>query len=371
VLILIPFVDLKKEYAAIQDDVSKAIQRVLEKQRFIQGEESQSFEEEFCHYVGVKHGIAVNSGSDALFLTVKALGIKKGDEVITVSNTYISTVDAITRSGAKPVLVDIDPKTYTIDVSKARDKIGARTKVILPVHMYGHPAQMGEIAELASKHGLLVVEDASHAHGSEYKGKKVGALGDAACFSFYPSKNLGAYGDAGIILTNNSQLSDKLAAFRNYGQRKKNRHEFIGVNSRMDEIQAAILRAKLPYLDQWNDARRESAALYTELLGERKIVTPLEEKYAKHVYHLYVIRCKRRNIVQKELGRRGVETGIHYPMPVHKQKAYTELGFRTRLPITEKASREILSLPMHPWLTKDEVTYVTNTIKDALDRKAW
>lgn len=362
---MIRFVDLKKEYAAIRDDVSKAIGRVLESQRFIQGEESTRFEEEFSHYIGVKHGIAVNSGSDALFLTLKALGLKKGDEVITVSNTYISTVDAITRNGAKPVFVDIDPKTYAMDTSRARDKMGSRTKVILPVHMYGHPAQMDEITELADEHGLLAVEDASHAHGSEYKGQKVGALGDAACFSLYPSKNLGAYGDAGIILTNDSRLSEKLRMLRNYGQRKKNRYDFVGVNSRMDEIQAAILRAKLPHLDQWNNARRKAAALYNELLKETEIVTPVEEKYVKHVYHLYVIRCKRRSIVQKKLAGRGVETGIHYPVPVHRQKAYAELGFHARLPTTENVTRQILSLPMHPWLTKDEVTYVADVIKNA------
>ena len=363
---MILFVDLKREYASIRADISKAIQRVLQKQRFIQGEETQKFEEEFSRYIGVKHGVAVNSGSDSLFLTVRALGIAEGDEVITVSNTYISTVDAITRSGAKPVFVDIDPRTYTIDVSNARKKISSHTKAIIPVHLYGHPAHMDEISELANEHGLLVVEDASHAHGSEYRRKKVGGLGDVACFSFYPSKNLGAYGDAGMVLTDDTQLADKLRAFRNYGQRGKNRHEFIGVNSRMDEVQAAVLRTKLPYLDRWNEARRKSAALYSELLGQAHIVVPLEEDHAKHVYHLYVIRSKRRDTVQQKLAQKGIETGIHYPTPVHKQQAYLRLGFHESLPQTERICKEILSLPMHPWITEDEVTQVTTEIKKTL-----
>jgi len=226
-------------------DISKSIQRVLGRQRFICGEESQEFEKEFCRYIGVKEGVAVNSGSDALFLTVRALGISKGDEVITVSNTYISTVDAITRNGARPVFVDIDLRTYTIDTLEIRKKVSSRTKAIIPVHMYGHPAHMDEILEIAREHGLLVVEDASHAHGSEYKGKRVGGLADVACFSFYPSKNLGAYGDAGIILTNETELADKLRAFRNYGQRSKNYHEFIGVNSRTDHPQVGFRSIKL------------------------------------------------------------------------------------------------------------------------------
>lgn len=358
---MIPFIDLKKEYTEIKWEINEAIQQVIEKGTFILGEETEKFEREFSSYIGVKHGVGVNSGSDALFLTLKALGISTGDEVITVSHTFIATADAITRNGATPVFVDINPETYCIDAEKIEEKITKRTKAILPVHIYGHPAEMDTIREIAQAHDLHVVEDACQAHGAEYGGKKVGSLSDAGCFSFYPIKNLGAYGDGGIIVTNNEELAAKLRMLRNYGQRQKYHHELIGINSRLDEIQAAILRVKLKHLNEWNSKRRENAKSYNELLSEAKIITPAE-KNAKHAYHLYVIRCKERDALKQYLLKNEIQTLIHYPTPVHKQKAYKDLSSSYRLPITEEICKEILSLPMFPQLTKKEIESVAKAI---------
>ena len=327
------------------------------------GEELERFEDEFSKYMGTKCAIGVNSGSDALFLALQALGIGKGDEVITVSHTFISTVDAIARNGAKPVFVDIDPKIYCIDVTKIEEKITKKTKALLPVHLYGHPAEMDAIIKIAKKHNLPVIEDACQAHGAEYRGKKVGNIGDIGCFSFYPVKNLGAYGDGGMVVTNNSELARKLRMLRNYGQPKKYYHDFIGVNSRLDEMQAAILRVKLKNLDNWNSSRRRFAHIYDMLLKDADVVIPVEKGYAKHVYHLYVIRHKNRDRLQQHLSKNGVQTQIHYPIAVHRQKAYLNLGLRAKLPITEKISGEILSLPMHPFLKEDEIRTIAQCIR--------
>jgi len=361
---MIPFVDLKREYQEIKDEINEAIQRVLESGWFILGEELRQFEREFASYIGVKHAIGVNSGSDALYLAVKALNIGSGDEVITVSHTFISTVDAITRNGAKPIFVDIDPETYTIDVNQIEKAITKKTKAIIPVHLYGHPADMDPIMEIAEKYGLYVIEDASQAHGAEYKGRKVGSIGHVACFSFYPTKNLGAYGDAGIIVTNDEELAEKFRMLRNYGSPKKYYHDFIGVNSRLDEIQAVILRVKLRHLDEWNERRRKIAKLYNELLEDSDVIIPIpvEREYAKHVYHLYVIRYKNRDKLQQYLLENGIKTQIHYPVPVHLQKAYLNLGIKTKLPVTERISREILSLPMYPWLDRAHLTKICSLI---------
>jgi dTDP-4-amino-4,6-dideoxygalactose transaminase len=359
---MIPFIDLKSEYAEINEEIAQAIQRVLKSGWFILGVEIKKFEEEFSKYIGTKYGVGVNSGSDALFLALKALGIGKVDEVLTVSHTFISTVDAIVRNGAKPVFVDIDPDTYCVDVTKIEEKITERTRAILPVHLYGHPANMDPIIEIAEKYNLFVVEDACQAHGAEYKGRKVGSIGDLGCFSFYPVKNLGAYGDGGMVVTNNEELADKLGLLRNYGQSKKYYHDFVGVNSRLDEIQAAVLSVKLMHLDEWNEKRRRVAKRYNELLGDSEIVTPIEKEYAKHVYHLYVIRPKDRNKLQEYLSKKGIETMIHYPIPVHKQKAYLDLGFHTRLYITERICNDILSLPIFPEFKNEEIEEVVNYI---------
>ena len=364
---MIPFVDLKREYAEISEEMTQAIERVVQSGWFILGEEVKKFEEEFSKYIGTKYGIGVNSGSDALFLALKALGIGKDYEVITVSHTFISTVDAIARNGAKPVFVNIDPDTYCIDVTKVEKKITNKTRAILPVHLYGHSADMEPIMEIAKKYNLSVIEDACQAHGAEYKGKKVGSIGDIGCFSFYPTKNLGAYGDGGMVVTNSEELADKLRTFRNYGQPQKYYHDFVGVNSRLDEIHAAILRIKLKHLDEWNERRRKIAKRYNKLLEDSEIVTPIEKEHAKHVYHLYVVRCKDRNKLQQHLSMRGIQTMVHYPIPVHKQKAYLKLGYTANLPVTERICSEILSLPMHPFLHEDEIPSVVECVKNAVD----
>ena len=363
---MITFVDLKGEYAEIRREITQAIQRVLKNGWFILGGEVERFEEAFSEYVGAKYGIGVNSGSDALFLALKALGIGEGDEVITVSHTFISTADAIVRNGAKPVFIDIAPETYCIDVSGLEAKITNKTRAILPVHLYGHPADMEPIMEIAKRYNLAVVEDACQAHGVEYKGRKAGSIGDVGCFSFYPIKNLGAYGDGGMVVTDNEELAVELKMLRNYGQPQKYHHDFIGINSRLDEIQAAVLRVKLKYLDEWNEKRRGVAKLYDELLGNSPVITPVERQYAKHVYHLYVVRYKERDRLQQDLLENGIQTQIHYPIPVHRQEAYLGLFGGVNLTTTERICREILSLPMHPFLGEDEILTIADCVKKAV-----
>jgi dTDP-4-amino-4,6-dideoxygalactose transaminase len=359
---MIDFAGLQQQYNEIEDEIHKAVSKVLKSGWYILGEELESFEKDFGHYIGTKYGIGVNSGSDALLLAVWALGIGDGDEVLTVSHTFISTVDSIVRNGARPVFVDIDPGTFCIDPSQIEEKITERTRAIIPVHLYGHPAEMMTIMEIARKYQLYVIEDASQAHGAMYHGKRVGNIGDIGCFSFYPAKNLGAYGDGGMVVTNNSELAQKLRMLRNYGQPKKHEHAFIGVNSRLDEIQAAVLKVKLQRLDHWNQKRREIAAQYNVLLRESGIITPIEKENAEHVYHLYVIRCKQRNALQQYLSQHRIRTQIHYPVPVHKQKAYQDIGIDAHLSVTERVCDEILSLPIHPWLSETDI----QTIVDAL-----
>ncbi len=361
---MIPFVDLKREYEEIKAEIDQAIKGVIKRGRFILGEEVERFEEEFSKFIGARYGIAVNSGSDALYLALRALGIGEGDEVITVSYTFISTADAIIRNGAVPVFVDIEPDTYTIDPHQIEKSITKKTKAIIPVHIYGHPADMDPIIEIARKHNLFVVEDACQAHGAEYKGKRVGSIGDLGCFSFYPTKNLGAYGDGGIVVTNNMKLTKRLRKLRNYGQDKKYYHDISGVNSRLDEIQAAILRVKLRHLAVWNQRRRSIAELYKRLLEGMGLILPIERDYAKHAYHLYVIRDKRRDVLQAHLKKNGINTLIHYPVPVHMQRPYQHLKKRAPLSVTEQISREILSLPMHPWLSGEEIKKIAIQVKD-------
>ena len=356
---MMPFNDLKRENAAVGEQVSQAIQKVLESGWYVLGQENEQFEKEFAKYIGAKFGVGLNSGSDALYLAVKALGISAGDEVITVSHTMISTVDAITRNGARPIFADIEPETYIIDVSKIEAKITDKTRAIIPVHLYGHAAEMGAIMEIADKNNLYVIEDACQAHGAEYKHAKVGGIGHVGCFSFYPTKNLGAYGDGGMVVTNDEELANKLKKMRNYGQSKKYYHDFVGVNSRLDEVQAAILRIKLRYLDDWNERRRNLAKLYSDLLKNTEVITPIEKEYAKHVYHLYVVRHKERDKLQQYLLNHGIQTLIHYPIPVHMQKAYKTFD---KLPVTEKICNEILSLPTYPWLKENEVRLISENI---------
>ena len=355
--------DFKREYAAINKEIMPAIRRVLKSGWYILGDEVSKFEQEFSKYVGGRFGVGVNSGSDALYLAVKALGVSRGDEVITVAHTMISTVDAITRNGAKPVFVDVDPSTYVMDASRIEAKISKKTKAIIPVHLYGHPVDMDPLTELAKKYGLYVIEDACQAHGSRYKGAIVGSIGDIGCFSFYPTKNLGAYGDGGLLVTNDEEIASNLTKIRNYGQSKRYYHDFVGMNSRLDEIQAGVLRAKLHHLDQWNEKRRNLAKLYSELLSNSGVITPIEKEYAKHVYHLYVVRHKQRDKLQSYLLNHGIQTLIHYPIPVHAQKAYM---VPVKLSVTEKICKEVLSLPINPWLKENEVTTICKYINKYL-----
>lgn len=361
----IPFVDLKRQYLSIKEEIAPKVENVLQHTHYILGENVEAFEEEFADYCNVKYAVGVASGSDALILSLKSLGIESGDEVITVPNTFIATVDAISKVGAKPVFADVDADTYNIDINKIEECITDNTKAIIPVHLYGQMADMDLILKLAGDYDLKVIEDACQAHGAEYKYKKAGSLGDAGCFSFYPAKNLGAAGDGGIITTNNEELAEKLRMLRNYGQSKKYYHDFIGFNSRLDEIQAAILRVKLKYIDHWNEQRREKAKIYNKLLEKTpQIIRPVEEEFRKHVYHLYVIQCETRDELQDYLSSKGISTGIHYPIPVHLQEAYKKLGYdQLNFPVTERCANKIISLPMFPELRDDEIKYVVDNIK--------
>lgn len=362
----ISFVDLKRQYDSIKCEINVKIDEVLNSTQFILGENVKTFEEEFAKYCNAKYAIGVASGTDALTLSLGSLGICEGDEVITVPNTFIATVDAISRNNARPVFVDIDPETYNIDVNKIEEKITERTKAIMPVHLYGQPADMDPILKIAEDHDIKVIEDACQAHGAEYKSKKVGSLGHIGCFSFYPGKNLGAYGDGGIIVTNDFDVAEKIKMLRNYGQKVKYYHDFIGYNSRLDEMQAAILRVKLRYLDKWNDSRRIHAKEYNDFLdGIPDIVLPNVLENVKHVYHLYVIQCVNRVQKQEILFSKGISTGIHYPVPIHLQCAYSKLGYhRGDFPVTEEYAEKILSLPMYSELTIEEISHICEQITE-------
>ena len=330
------------------------------------GEELKTFEVEFAQFCDIKYAMGVANGSDALILALRACGIGEGDEAITVPHTFIATTEAISNVGGKVVFVDIDPKTYTIDISKIEETINERTKAIIPVHLYGQSANMDPIMRLAKKYNLRVIEDAAQAHGAEYKGEKVGSIGDVACFSFYPGKNLGAYGDAGVVMTNNEEIVKKVKLLRNHGRiTKKYEHEIEGYSSRLDNLQAAILQVKLRHLNKWNESRRKNAKKYNELLNNiGGIITPYEAEYAKHVYHLYVIRVEGRDELRKELKSEGIATGIHYPISLHLQPAYSYLGYkRGEFPVTEKTSQEILSLPMFAELSNRQIEEIAEIIK--------
>lgn len=363
---MIPFVNLKEEYQFLAEELNLKINSILENGFFILGDEVRKFEEEFSHYMGSGYAVGVNSGSDALFLAIRSLGIGWKDEVITVSHTYISSVDAIVRNGAKPVFVDIDKNTYGMDASQLEEKITEKTRAILPVHLYGHPADMDLIWEIAEKHDLFIVEDACQAHAAEYNGIKVGNFGNLGCFSFYPTKNLGAYGDGGMVVTDNPEIAELLGQFRNYGQTQKYYHDFQGFNTRLDELQAGVLRVKLKYLEDWNKKRRNIAEIYNAQLKDLDLILPVEKKGNKHVYHLYVIRCENRDNLREKLSKNGVQTQIHYPIPVHKQKAYQHYNENVELPVTEKICGEILSLPMNPFLDDDDVIYICEMIENAV-----
>lgn len=363
---MIKSADLQSEFSGISEQVKDAVDRVLRSGWFILGAESEAFEKEFSSYVDARYGIAVGSGSDALYLVLRALGVGQSDEVITVGHTFISTADAIVRNHARPVFVDIDADTYCMDASQIESRVTDHTRVILPVHIYGHPAPMDEIKAVADKYDLGVVEDACQAHGARYRSRKVGSLATAGCFSFYPTKNLGACGDGGMIVTNNGELAENLRLLRNYGQVKKYRHDLVGINSRLDEIQAAILRVKLKHLEAWNERRRELASLYDGLLADSAAIGPVEKGYARHVYHQYVIRCSDREKLQQHLLENQIQTLIHYPIAIHRQKAYDSVDAGVSLPVTEEVCDQILSLPLYPTLTEDQVSRIAEEVRKCL-----
>jgi len=363
----IPVFDLKRQYVNIKIEIDETIAAVLAKGNFILGEEVAAFEEEFARYLGVNHAVGVSSGTEALYLALLAAGIGSGDEVITVPNTAVPTVAAISQSGASPVFVDINPDTFTLDTGKLEAAITLETRAIIPVHLYGHVADMGPLLEIAGRYNLVVIEDACQAHGAEYRGNKVGTIGDMGAFSFYPTKNLGAYGDGGMVVTADENLARKLRLLRFYGMTDKERylHEIKGINSRLDEMQAAILRIKLKYLDRWNEQRREIVAHYNELMSELPLKTPVEPAYARHVYHLYIVRTKHRDKLRRHLDRNGIGSAVHYPLPVHRQPSYTELNLgKGSFPRAEMCAREVLSLPIFPELEEEEIRYITSTITD-------
>jgi dTDP-4-amino-4,6-dideoxygalactose transaminase len=349
---MIPFVDLKAQYAAIKPDVDAAIAGVLDRCQFTLGEEVAAFENEFAAYVGAEFGIGVNTGTSALHLALLAAGIGPGNEVITVPFTFVATAAAIHYAGARTVLVDIRPDTFTMDPAAVEAAITPRTKAIIPVHLYGQPADMGALARIAEKHGLALIEDACQAHGAELNGRRVGAIGTMGCFSFYPGKNLGAYGEGGMVVTNDARLARTLRMLRDWGAETKYQHVLKGYNYRLETLQGAVLRVKLRHLEAWTEARRAAAARYNSLLAGTGIPTPIEAEGARHVYHIYAIRTSRREQVQAGLNAKGVQTGIHYPIPVHLLPAYADLGYaRGDFPHSEKAAAEVLSLPMYPELT--------------------
>ncbi|MCX6144073.1 MAG: DegT/DnrJ/EryC1/StrS family aminotransferase [Ignavibacteriales bacterium] len=363
----IPLVDLKAQYASIKPEIDRAIQHVLEETDFIGGSAVREFEMAFASYCGTRTAVGLANGTDALQLVLLACGIGNGDEVITAVNTFIATSEAISATGARPVFVDNDPHTYTIDARKIEEKITPRTKAIIPVHLYGQPADMDAVNEVAARNGLVVIEDAAQAHGARYKVKTVGNLGRLACFSFYPGKNLGAYGDAGAIATNDEELANKVRMLANHGRLKKYEHEMEGYNSRLDTLQAAILLVKLRHLKEWTERRQYIASRYTQLLSVTKeIVTPARNPDATHVFHLYVVRVQQRERIQQVLKEAGIATGIHYPIPLHQQPAYRHLGLTVgSYPVAERYAGELLSLPMYPELTDDQIEFISATLVKA------
>jgi dTDP-4-amino-4,6-dideoxygalactose transaminase len=364
----IPFVDLKAQYLAIKDEIDQAISNVIQDSAFIGGKYAKAFEQNFADYVGVKNCVGVGNGTDALYIALKALGVSEGDEIITAANTFIATSEAITMTGAKVVLVDCDEESYNIDVDRLEEAITDKTKAIIPVHLYGQPADMNEIKDVAKKHNLYVVEDAAQAHGAEYKNQRIGTIGDMACFSFFPGKNLGAYGDAGAIVTSNDELARKARMFANHGRIEKYNHEFEGLNSRLDGLQAAILDVKLKHLDKWIKRRRAIAKKYDAGLKDI-VITPSVLPGVKHVYHLYVIRIKNRGRVKELLAEKGIATGVHYPIPLPFLKAYSYLGHKPEdFPVAYSMKDEILSLPIHGDMTDDQVEYVIANLKDIVNK---
>jgi dTDP-4-amino-4,6-dideoxygalactose transaminase len=361
----VPFLDIKAQDESIKEEINDAIQQVLDSCAFAGGPFVEQFERDFAQFCQSQKCVGVGSGTEALWIVLLALGIGPGDEVITVSNTFIATAEAISFCGATPIFVDIDEQTYTINPNKIEAAITTKTKAIVPVQLFGQMADMDPLMEIARINNLFVIEDACQAHGAEYKGRQAGSIGDAGCFSFYPGKNLGAYGEAGAVVTNDLKLAEKMVMLRDHGQFQKYQHSMIGWNARMDGIQGAVLKVKLKYLSAWNKARRKNAKIYNDLLSDVDgVITPVEKDYAKHVYHVYAIRVQNRDDLISDLHKDDIHCGIHYPVPIHLQNAYINLCYKNSdLKVSEKVTSEFLSLPMFPDLSYDKISRVVNKIK--------
>ncbi|OSQ48363.1 DegT/DnrJ/EryC1/StrS family aminotransferase [Thalassospira alkalitolerans] len=365
----IAFLDPHASYLEIKDEIDAAYHQVMDSGTYILGEAVENFENDYAEYCNARHCIGIASGLDALLLSLRALDIGEGDEVIVPSHTFFATWLAVSQAGATPIAVEPDIATYNIDPARIEAAISPRTRAIIPVHLYGHPADLGSIVEIAKRHGLYVIEDAAQAHGAQYKGQRIGAHGDAVCWSFYPGKNLGAYGDGGAITTDNAKIAEKLSVLRNYGSHAKYQNEILGYNSRLDPLQAAMLQVKLRHINRWNEHRKTVAQLYSEILAETSLKLPNVPNWADPAWHLYVIRHPQRDALQDFLAQKGVGTLIHYPIPPHRQKAYalTDLAQKS-FPIAEQCSREVLSLPMGPHLSVKDTHTVANHIIAFLDQ---
>ena len=362
----VPFVDLKAQYESIREEVGAAIGRVLENSSFILGREVEAFEEAFAAYVGARFCVGVSNGTAAIQLALTACGVGPGQEVIVPANTFFATAEAVSTANATPRFIDADPDSCNLDVSRLEAAITERTRAVIPVHLYGQPADLDAVFEVAARHGLVVVEDAAQGHAALYKGRRVGALARAGCFSFYPGKNLGAYGEGGAVVTDDPEVARRVRMLRDHGSERKYRHEFVGYNFRMEGIQGAVLGVKLKHLDGWNDLRRAHAARYGELLGASGLTLPRVMPYARHVYHLYVVRSEARDELQRRLAAAGVQTGVHYPVPVHLQPAYAALGHRPGdFPEAERQAASVLSLPMFAELTGEQIERVAEAVGEA------
>src|SRR2546429_764303 len=366
----VPLLDLKAHHEPMREELLAAIREVIDSSAFAGGPFVAKFEEDFAAFCGASYAIGVGNGTESVWLSLLARGIGAGDEVITAPMTFMATAEAISFCGAKPVFVDIDERTYTLDPNLLERAITRRTKAIIPVHLFGQAADMDPILEIARRHGLPVIEDACQAHGAEYKGRKAGSLGICGCFSFYPGKNLGALGEAGAVVTNSEELTNKIQMLRDHGQAKKYYHALVGWNARMDGIQGSALRVKLKYLNKGNESRRAHARAYSQNLAEiAELVLPTEAEYARHVYHLYVVRLQNRDRILQEMAQRGIACGIHYPIPVHLQEAYRFLGHtKGSCPVAEQCAEEFLSLPMFPELTAEQIQFVSSGVKAELKK---
>lgn len=364
---MIPFLDLKAQYLQMKPEIDAAVLRAIDSTQYVQGPEVAAFEKRFAPYCGVEHCLAVNTGTSALHLALLAADVGAGDEIITVSLTFVATTAAILYAGAKPVFVDVDPATWTINPAAIEAAITPRTKAILPVHLHGLMADMDPIMDIARRHGLVVIEDAAQAHGAEYKGRRAGSIGDLGCFSFYPGKNLGAYGEGGAVVTNNADYAQRISLLRDWGQESKYNHVLRGYNYRMDGIQGAILNVKMNYIEAWTEGRRAAASQYDRLLQKRACQRPASPPNCRHVYHVYAVTLARRGEAQAALQAAGIGTGIHYPIPVHLQKAYADTGHGAgSLPVTEALSKQFLSLPIYAELKPEQVGVVATELEKAL-----